>query len=86
MLEKVSNEYAKIIVFIISVYETLFILQYFVISTNYLHFFNNNVHFANKQQTSRFALTVLSTRLNLAVKHQNMFTSVYRLFNYRLYL
>ena len=85
MLEKVSNEYAKIIVFIISVYETLLIRQYFVISTNCVHFFNNNVHFANKQQTSRFALTVLSTRLNLVVKHQNMFTSVYRRFNYGQY-
>ncbi len=47
MLEKVSNAYAKIVVFIISVYETLFILQYFVIITKYVRFFNINILFAD---------------------------------------
>ena len=85
MLEKVSNEYAKIIVFIISVYETLLIRQYFVISTNYVHFFNNNVHFADWRHTHRFGLTAFATRLSLVCKAPNMFASVYRRFNYGQY-
>ena len=68
MLEKVSNAYAKIIVFIISVYETLFSRQYFVIITKYVQFFNIYVLFADRRHTSRFGLTALSTRLSLVCK------------------